>query len=174
MASDSPDDDDIALLTPGDRAAFRREEAAKIALEVETGVISPDNLNQRTEEAHTAQVEGLRVQLAQFRRDYRDRVQLEATGATISTGHPSRVILGQVTATHRKLTAAEMSRARFREWRRTVDNIATLRTALDQTPRVPPLPWLTAFEALVAAQVEAGMATKGQLREIRQQIADLS
>jgi hypothetical protein len=153
--------------------ALQREDRKREAVEIGSGELDPDRFNQATEEAHTAQVEGLRVQLRRFRKEYEDRVREEAVAGGAVSGHPSRVILGQVTSTARKLAAAERARARFREWRRTVDNIDSLKATLDSTEPVPRLPWLRAFEAYTAARVEAGMATKGQLRMIREQIADL-
>ncbi len=106
----------------------------------------------------------------------RNRVREEEVavkaGSPVS-GYPSRVILGQLMESARWVSSAERARARFRAFARTVDNIDALKLAFDSTPVAPPLPKLKAFESYVAARVEAGMATKGQLREIRQQIADL-
>ncbi len=170
---ETPAEDPATVLPPRERAGFRRDELARIEAEIQSGALSPDNLNQRTEEEHTAQVEGVRAQLAKFRRDLEDRLRLEASGAPLTTGLSSRQILHQVTAAARKLSAAERARARFREWRRVVDNIDALKAVVERTPGIPALPYLRALEAYVAARVEAGMGQKSQLREIRQKIADL-
>lgn len=162
--------DPIELLPESKRESVRRRVDKETAQEEEQGRQHPSS-----DAELTAHIDGRSVQIDRLFRELRDVIHAEESGHPPSTtGRSPEEIVAAILRLTRDKEAATRARSRAREWARTTAEIDAAYAEFSGLPVHPELPRLQAQERWLLLCVAAGVRKPGELRRIREQIADLS